>query len=386
MGDSKGPEAKAVIRSQEEWAAARDRQVAETAEERLRAETLWRRLQASGDRKTWRDLVLNDSEFESWAFCEKLCNESAELADDDAGAALDLVELALALVPKVSCDEKLLCGIQEYIWKHVGNVLRARGDLKKAAEAFDRAGEFFLGGITGILPSVILRDRLAGLEAALLRDRGDLVEALRMIDHALTLAGDDRASRPALLLEKVRLHRRLGRPEEALRALSWADRVARSSDSRLLLRMEIERAGALCDLARHGEVKKLPGSLRKAAEGFPLERARLLCLEGRVAAGLGRLEEAETALQEAHAGLHDRVVNDLALLTLEVAVLYARQGRTAELKRLAEQTLRLVEAPGLAREAAATLKLWCRLAAQEKLTSERAVQFVKDFSPVPAGR
>src|SRR6185436_8560092 len=97
MGDSKGPEAKAVIRSQEEWAAARDRQVAETAEERLRAETLWRRLQASGDRKTWRDLVLNDSEFESWAFCEKLCNESAELADDDAGAALDLVELALAL-------------------------------------------------------------------------------------------------------------------------------------------------------------------------------------------------------------------------------------------------------------------------------------------------
>ncbi len=373
MGEPKGPEAKAVVRSQEEWAAARDRQTSEAAEERARAEKLWQRLQDSGDRKAWRDLVLDDPEFASWAFCEKLCNESAELADDDAGAASELVDLALALVPQVSCEEKLLCGIQEYIWKHVGNALRARGDLKRAGEAFDKAGEFFLGGITGILPSLILRDRLAGLEAALLRDRGDLVEALRMIDHALTLAGDDRASRPALLLEKVRLHRRLGRPDEALRALSWADRVAQGADSRLLVRMEIERGGILCDLDRHGEVKKLPGSLRKAAVSLPRERARLLCLEGRVAAGLGRLEEAEAALQETYAGLHDRVVNDLALLSLEIAVLHAREGRTAELKRLAEQTLRLVEAPGLAREAAATLKLWCRLTAQEKLTSERAV-------------
>jgi len=386
MGESKGPEARAVIRSQEEWTAARDRQTAETAKERVRAENLWLRLQASGDRKGWRDLVLDDPEFASWAFCEKLCDESAELADDDAGAALELVELALALVPKVSCEEKLLCGIQEYIWKHVGNALRARGDLKRAGEAFDQAGEFFLGGITGVLPSVILRDRLAGLEAALLRDRGDLVEASRMIDHALTLAGDNRASRPALLLEKVRLHRRLGRSDEALQALSWAERGAQSTSPRLLVRLEIERGGALCDLGRHSEVRRLSSSLRKAAEDFPLERARLLCLEGRVAAGLGRLAEAEAALEQAYAALHPRVVADLALLSLEIAVLYARQERTAELKRLAEQMQRLVEEPGLGREAAATLKLWCRLAAQEKLSLERAVQFVKDFSRVPAGR
>jgi hypothetical protein len=66
--------------------------------------------------------------------------------------------------------------------------------------------------------------------------------------------------------------------------------------------------------------------------------------------------------------------------------LCARRGRTAELKELAEQTLRLAENPGLGREAAATLKLWCRLAAQEKLSFERAIQFVRDFSRVPGNR
>ena len=373
-----------MIRSQEDFVAARDKQAAEATKERARAEKLWGRLQASGDRKAWKDLVLNDPEFQSWAFCEKLCNESAELAEDDAGRAFELAKLALELVPKFPGEEKLRCGIQEYVWKHLGNVHRAHGDLKGADEAFRRAKEFFLGGMTGILPSVILRDRLAGLESALLRDQGNLPEAMRMIDHAVTLAGEHSASRHALCLEKARLHRLLGQPEKALQALSWAERGAPSSDLRLLVRIEIERGGTLCDLGRHGEVKKVPGSLRKAARSFPLERGRLHCLEGRVAAGLGRVEEAEAALQKGGTGLHGRVVIDLAMLSLEIVALYARQGQTAELKSLAERTLRLAEAPSLGREAAATLKLCCRLAARDKLSSERAMQFVRDLSRVPA--
>src|SRR5262245_49516506 len=111
-----------VRRAQEEWAAARERQVTEAAAERARAEGLWRRREESGDSKAWRAIVVSDPEFRSWAFCEKLCNESAELAEDDSEAALELVELALDLVPRVSGDEHLLGGIQEYIWKHLGNV------------------------------------------------------------------------------------------------------------------------------------------------------------------------------------------------------------------------------------------------------------------------
>ncbi len=386
MRESKSSQSEAVIRSQEEWGAARDRQAAEAEEERARAEKLWLRL-ASDDRKARRERVLGDPEFQRWAFCERLCNESAELADADPAGAFELAELALELVPKVSGDEKLLCGIQQYIWMHLGNAFRARGDLKKAEEAFKKAGEFFLGSISGSLPSVILRDRLAGLEAALHRDRGDLVEALRTIHHALSLTGDHGTARPALLLEEARLHRRLGRPDKAIQALGWAERAAQgSNDGRLLARLEIELGNTLCDLGRHAEVKKVPAGVRKAAESYPLERDRLLCLDGRVAAGLGRLDEAKAVLEKSRAGLDHRVVRDLALLSLEIGALYARQGQTAELKSLAEQTLRLLEAPGLDREVAATLKLWCRLAAQDKLTPERATQFVRDWTRVPDGR
>jgi tetratricopeptide (TPR) repeat protein len=233
---------------------------------------------------------------------------------------------------------------------------------------------------------LIQHDRNAALEAALHRDQGNLIEALRKIDHAAFSPLGDAAYKPVLFLEKARLHRQLDQPKEALQALSLVDRRALSAGSRLLVSLEIEHGEALCDLGRHREVKKLPAGLRKVAASLARERTRLLCLEGRAAAGLGRLEEANAALQKAHAALDDRAVASLVRLSFEVGALCARQGRTAELKELAEQTLRLAENPGLGREAAATLKLWCRLAAQEKLSFERAIQFVRDFSRVPGNR
>ncbi|HEV7507992.1 MAG TPA: hypothetical protein VGS07_24120 [Thermoanaerobaculia bacterium] len=376
-----------MIRSTEDYAAARERQAAEAARERARAEQLWRQLQATEDRKAWRDLVVNDPEYQSWAFCETLCNESAELAEDDSRQALELVELALKLAPKVSGDEPLVCGIQEYAWMHLGNVCRARGDLKGAQEAFGRGKEFLVGGMMGILPSLILRDRLEALESALLRDQGKLAEALRKIDEATRSAVYRHgASQPALLWEKARLHRRLDQSEAALEALSRADREDRTSAPRLLLRIEIERSEALCDLGRYKEVKQLPGSLQKAARSFPVEGARLLCLEGRVAAGLGRLEEAEAILQRCLADHPKHAVANAALLSLEIAALYASQGQAAKLKSLAERTLQLTESLSQYPGAAATLKLCCRLVAQEKLTFERARQFVRDFARGIAGR
>lgn len=373
-------EPQVVIRSDDEWVAARDRQAAEARKERARAEKLWQRLQSSGDRNAWKDLILGDPELQSWALCEKLCHESAELAEDDATGALELAELALELAPKVCGSEKLLCGVLMSAWKHLGNVYRVRGELRRAKEAFEQAEEYLAGSTAGSLPSLVLWDRLAVLEAALHRDQGNLVEALRNVDRAAFSTLADPLCKPAYFLEKARLHRQLGQPEKALQALSAADQSAQRSGARLLVRIEIERGEALCDLGRHREVKKPRTRLRKVAESFPLERARLLCLEGRVASGLGRCEEANAALQKARAVLHDRVAANLALLSLEVAALYVRQGRTAELKGLSEQTLRLVENPGLGREAAAALKLWCRLAAQEKLSFERATQFIREFS------
>jgi hypothetical protein len=63
-----------------------------------------------------------------------------------------------------------------------------------------------------------------------------------------------------------------------------------------------------------------------------------------------------------------------------------RQGKTTELKSLAEQTLQLVEATGLKGAGAATLKLWCRLAARDKLSFEQATRFIYEWIHAPAAR
>jgi tetratricopeptide (TPR) repeat protein len=371
------------VQSPEDFVAARERQAAEAAKERARAEKLWQRLQASGDPKAWRTLVLEDPAFQSWALCETLCHESAAVADDDAGRAGELVDLALELAPRIDLPKNRRAGLFEYVWKHVGNVYGARGDLQRADDAFARAQEYSLEGMMGVLPGVLDRARLSALESALHRNRGDLAGAVDKIGFALRLAGDHEPSRSAFHLEEGRLRRRLGQPERALEALTRARQSAGTSDARLLLRIHVELGSVLCDLGRPGEVRKLPAVLHRTAEGFPTEKARLHCLDGRVAAGLGRLPEAKAALQQLSAELPDRAASEVARLLLDVAVLCSREGRAAELKSLAELALRLAGSPVFSREAAATLKLFSRLATQEKLTPERAAQFAKDWIACP---
>ncbi|HBL26918.1 MAG TPA: hypothetical protein DD490_08800 [Acidobacteria bacterium] len=378
-GSSSGkdnPSPHAATNAADAWIAERDRRIAETARERAHAVTLWRRLQKT-DRATWKETVAGDAEYHRMAFCEKLCDESVELAEDDADAAQVLVELALDLVPEVSGDRHQIGAIQEYIWKHVANVFRARGDLRKAQGAFEKAAEYFLQGISGSQPTLIQRDRLALLDSALHRDRGDLVEAGRLLDHATSLS--DKGTAAMIFLERARLQRQLTHPDKALDTLSLANRRAEGGEPLLLLRLAIEEADILCDLRRFADVKKLPAALRKAAESHPLERARLLCLEGRILAGRGDLDGAVAALEKARKAQHPRAAAGLALLYLEIASLYAGKGRMAELKSLAEEALELVASPGLGREPAATLKMFGRLAAQDKMTPERVQSFVSDW-------
>lgn len=376
--------------SQREFLAARARELAEAARERARAEEVWQRLQESGGPGAWRQVIGEDPALQSWAVCEKLCHESAAAAeDDDTSLAGELADLALEMASGISGNEALRCRVQEYAWMHAGNVFRARGDLARAEEAFAKAKELFVGSITGTFPSPFERGRMQALEAALIRDQGRLSEALEKVDFGLRLMDAKHPGQAALLLEKGRLHRRLGQPEAAIRELSRAIDLAsersdsgsgsEDSDPRLAVRIRIELGCALCDLGRFDDLEQLSDPYRRAVAGFPVEQARFVCLEGRTAAGLGQAEEAEEALRKAR-DLPDAAAGDLAVLALELAALYARLGRTAELRNLTEPILQIAGRPGLKREAAATLKLFCRLAREDKLTAERAALFAKDLS------
>jgi len=231
---------------------------------------------------------------------------------------------------------------------------------------------------------VLDRGRTEALQALLRRDQGHLRDALEKLEFGLRFLDAKAPDRPGFLLEKGRLHRRLGNPERAVKALTEAaETVPARADPRLLLRIRLELGSALCEMGRYEEARSLP-ALPPAAGGEQ-ERMRLVCLEGRIAAGAGRPEEAEAALRRAHQAFQagpssQQMAADLALLSLEVAALCAREERRTGLREVTGMIQELSASPALGREAAATLKLFCRLAGQDKLSADRAARFAEDFS------
>ena len=104
------------------------------------------------------------------------------------------------------------------------------------------------------------------------------------------------------------------------------------------------------------------------SSGFAGQRAR-------IASGLGDLELAETAFREVQQEFFDRHMGyDAALVSLDLAVLYANEGRTQELKQLAAELMPVFESRDVHREAIAALLMFQHAAEEERLTAQLAQQ------------
>jgi tetratricopeptide (TPR) repeat protein len=96
---------------------------------------------------------------------------------------------------------------------------------------------------------------------------------------------------------------------------------------------------------------------------------RLRWVEGKIANDLERFEEAEPALREARDAFVERGIGfDAALVSLDLAALYARQGRTEEVKRLATEMVPIFESRDVHEEALAALLLFKEAAEAERVT------------------
>lgn len=74
-------------------------------------------------------------------------------------------------------------------------------------------------------------------------------------------------------------------------------------------------------------------------------------VQGKIARGLGQITEAEEHLMAAREGfVAEGIPYDTALVSLELASLYAEQGRASELKRIAEEMLPIFSARHILRE------------------------------------
>jgi tetratricopeptide (TPR) repeat protein len=249
---------------------------------------------------------------------------------------------------------------------YLGNARRVQGDLASADEAFAQARRLWPAGEADPC-GLLAQARSFDLEASLRSEQGRFVKALDLLDRALA-ASRETEEIARLLIKKAGVLEFSGDDAGALAVLrEAAPRVSRESDPRQYFALRFNLATTLCHLGRHAEVEPALAEIRALAAqlGKRLDQVRVRWLEGRVAAGLGRVEEAAAALEEVREALAARgIAFDTAQVSLELSALYLEQGRTARVRELAAEAVAVFARQDNHREAVAALQLF--LAAVEK--------------------
>jgi len=339
------------------------------AEDRQHAAELWRRLAELPEGQQLA-VVRVAGEFQTWAIAERVCEESVVQAWRDVGRTASLARLAQEIAEQVQGPEGWRHRIQGYALGFVANSLRVPGELEAADAVLEKALRLWHAGSD---PDELLDPgRLLDLEASLRRGQRRFDEALALLEEALRIG----RCRERYLLKKGLTLEVMGDYERAVETLLEAQpEVERSGDDRLRVSLHQNLALSLTHLGRYGEAAELGRDLRRRSveRGDEIWVIRGVWLEGRIAAGLGRREEALRLLAQARTEFDRRNMSyDVALALLEEAVLLLEEGRAAEVKVLAGELSKVFEAKGVHREALGALRLFKDAAEQEAATAELA--------------
>ena len=342
-------------------------------EDRTPATDLWRRLQRYPF-PLQEALVREAQEFQSWALCELLCLESEKRASSNAALALQLARLAVQIAELIPGEERWRSRLRGYALAFLANALRVQGDLRGAEETFDRSDELWQAG-EGCQVQLLEETRHLDLKASLRRDQRRLPEALKLLDRAL--ATDERKAYTGhLLIKRAKTLEEMGELETAIAVLQEAEPFTKSEkDPRLFLCLKHNLADYLSKVRRYAEAESLLPEVNAicARLGNELDRIRLRWVEGRIADGLGRTEQAIEILTQVRGDFAARGIHyDTALVSLELATIFARDGRADSVKALARHMAPIFQAQGVHREALAALALFRQAAESEEVTADLA--------------
>jgi tetratricopeptide (TPR) repeat protein len=254
-----------------------------------------------------------------------------------------------------------------------------KGDLPGAEEGFRRSDRLLVAGAVTD-PGLLDATRPLDLKASLRRYQSRFDEALDLLDQALKANGSNEA-RGRILINRANTLELIGDSEQALTELRQAEIFLKDSqEARLRWTARYTLAVNLWQLGRYAEAEALMPEVRKGAVelGNELDLLRTLWVEGGVAAGLGRREQAFAALEQARRYFNaNRIAYDAALASLELAVLYLEEERTVEVKRLSEEMYWIFKAQEVHKEALAALRLFYEAVTKEEATVELARRLVE---------
>lgn len=342
-------------------------------------------------------LVANSPRFHNPFLCELLLDAGREAVFQDATRSLDLARLAVTIAERLSENS---CGgaeVRDGLWckasAQLANALRVGGRHEEAERVFRPIEELLEDeGRIGLHDLA----RVLDLRASLHRDLRQFDEAAHLLDRVIAI------------------HQRVGSWNLLGRALMQRSAICGETGDLETEMSLLRRALDLMDpneeprsflVARHNLITALnqSGRSREAFAllfhtrplyfkmGDRLSLLRLRWLEGMVAVGLGRLEQAEVAFREVRDAYAELALDyDAAMVSLELAGIYVRQGRNTDVLRLAEEMLAVFSAREIHREALQALTYLCnaarRLEGVEIALVQEVSEFFKELRANPAAR
>jgi tetratricopeptide (TPR) repeat protein len=322
-------------------------------------------------------LVTDDETFQIWGVCQLLLKESLEAALEDAGRAVNFAELGVKVAYTLgdAYDPNWVLDLRARAYAYLGNGQRVLGELRSAETAFREAESLLARSMTG---NDLVTAEVIQLKSSLRRAQRRLPESMELVERALAIYRDSSDSQGVgeVLLKKAKILEELGEVEGAIASLREAVEIV---DARLRLGLYARHNLVLC-LAQAGRYKEADRFLPEVREAFaesgrPLDFLRLRWTEGKLSLGMGRLREAEESFRQVQKEFLARGMGyDAALVSLDLAILFAQEHRTEDLKRLAAEILQVFESRDVHREAVATLILFQSACEEERLSADLATQ------------
>ena len=331
-------------------------------------------------------LIEISTAYRNWALGVRLGEESTRAAAQNVNLALELAGLAVRAAELAEGDERWRSRLAGRARGFVANVLRVQEKLRASEAEFGAAWKLWDAGAAGDPDRLLPEWRLPDLEASLRRDLREFQAALALLDRSLALAPPDAAGR--ILLNRASVLEQAGNVAGSVSALRQAAPLLRAGgETRLQWVLRLNLGVNLCHLGRFGEAAEGLPELRKlsAALGNRIDAAKVRWLGGRVAAGLGRRDEARAAFEAArdtYAACEKGL--DTALVSLDLALLLLEDGSTAAVREIAVMMAWVFHVEGIEREALAALRLFVEAALQERATLEetrRVVAIVRASEP-----